>query len=346
MTAGLLASLTTFCVLVAGPSGASTGTVGLAYVKFNGTRPTVWAAAANGSHPRKLGHGDSALLSPDGRRVAASLVGSRGSALAIYTAAGRTAGKFFNLKHFGASPLAWSPDSRYLAVALLDNSATMTAGKSALEVIDTSTGKVSASAGGDISGASFAPTGADRVVFGRSQSQLLSAPADLYELAADGSGPITQLTHDGHSINPVWGRRGIALDRTRPRMNGGPVYQIILLSGSHSTQITHTHPALPVDGLQPVAFAADGIHLLAEFVGTDTGQAYGVNVKTHSVKILKVAGQSMVSGFGISRNGKRVLVGYGSFAGPSAKEQIAWIPFSGGPATVLVKGGAGPSWNR
>jgi hypothetical protein len=326
--------------------GRAPQTAGLAYVTATATGlPSVWVAAANGRGAHRLGPGGGPKLSPNGRLVAVALLGARHSAFGIYRVGGGLAWHMFRPSRFTATVLAWSPDSRYVSVYVNDGDTGENVGQSALDVIDTSTGKISASVGGIIAGASFAPGGADRVVFGRAQSQLLSAAQNLYEVAADGTGPVTQVTTDGRSINPVWGKLGIAFDRVTLRPGGGPVYQITLLSGSQTMQITHTHPSLPLDGLQPVAVSGNGVNLLAEYVGTDTDQAYAVNLRTHKVRRLAVKGQYEAAGFAISRNGRRVLLSAGPF-GPLSGYTVYTEPFTGGKATVLVRPGAEPSWNR
>ena len=74
-------------------------------------------------------------------------------------------GRFFNPARFAAHTFAWSPDSRYLAVALQPASGSRP-GAPCLVLIDTRTGRVRTIASGSVQGVSFAPTGPDRVVYG------------------------------------------------------------------------------------------------------------------------------------------------------------------------------------
>ena len=77
--------------------------------------PTVWLANANGKQARRLGPGAQPLVAPSGSAVAATAIGSKGAALSVYRP-GSPTGRYFNLSKVNAVALAWSPDSRYLAV--------------------------------------------------------------------------------------------------------------------------------------------------------------------------------------------------------------------------------------
>ena len=97
--------------------------------------------------------------------------------------------------------------------------------KSSLVVIDLETGAMTTLAHGIVQGASFAPEGSDRLAYALASSELLTAPVNIYITTPDGSGA-SLLTHDGRSLNPVWGAEGIAYDRERLRPQAAPVYQI------------------------------------------------------------------------------------------------------------------------
>jgi WD40 repeat protein len=325
--------------------GASGTTAGLAYVTGGSRGPErVWLANATGGAARKLGTGGFPSLSPSGAMVA--VAGNTGASdVVVYSATGALIGKFFSTKQVtAAGALAWSPDSRYLAVGLSDANNFKTIGKSGLAVIDTTTGTTTMVAHGMIAGISWAPN-TDTIVYGFSGSPKFGAPVDLYTTSASGTGT-QRLTHDGRSQTPVWGKRGIVYDRTRGRgKDRAPVFQIYLLSGGHSTQITHTRPAPLLDGLVPVAVSADGTRLAAEFEGEDTGIAYSVNLVTHRVKELLVKRET-VTCWGISKNGKRVLVDFGGFENPASAGTVETVPFGGGKPTVLVRHADFPSWNQ
>jgi hypothetical protein len=331
---GAVAALT---VTSAG-SATPAPTPGITYVKTGRALPSVWIAAADGSQQRRLGSGDQALLSPDGTLVAAD----RASGLTIYRGAGGSPLNAPALRS-AASPLAFSPDSRYVAVLLQDTRSGLGAGNGRLDVIDLTTGTVSASAPGIVGGASFAPSGRDRVVFALAASQRSNAPQNLYEMPADGSTAPRQITHDGHSTAPLWGARGIVFVRFRSRgRNEAPAYRLALRRGRRVRLLRSPTPGPLVEGLSPVAISADGTHLLAEFIGEDTSQAYAVDLSRNRYHELRRGAQ----GGGISRDGRTVLISFGGFEGPSTHATIATEPFAGGRAQALIHGGDSPTWNR
>ena len=340
----LTALVTCGALAAATASGTTAGSAEIAFVKSL-KFTSVWVAAGDGSGARRLGAGTDPVLSPNGAMVAATAFGPKGSPLVIFKVAGGRIDVPASLDaKVSVTPLAWSPDSRYLAVAVIDSSTGPGPGDAALDVIDTTSGSISAHDGGDVSGASFEPGTSDTVVFGLSQSQLTTAPVNLYAMPADGSAAPTQLTTDGHSSSPVCGTRGIVFDRVTPRENG-PEYQLVLLHGSKQTQITHMKIPELLQGLVPIAVSADGSKLVAEYEGEDTSEGYSVNLVTHKVTNLMIPKQED-SAFGISQDGTRVLVSYGGFEGPSTHAVIATLPFGGGTPTPLIHGGDQPSWNQ
>ena len=330
------------------------GTVArLAYV--TGTEkepsPSVWIAQANGREPKRLGPGLQPLLSPNGQSVAAALLGAapsseKGPALGIYSALGAPVADYLDLETATSTPLAWSPDSRYLAVMRQSTEVTNIAAGSGLDVIDTQTGAVTSIAEGQIYGASFAQDGSDRIVFARASSLSPSAPTNLYVSNADGSG-LRRLTSDGRSLNPVWGPRYIAYDREHLRRNYAPRYDIWLRAPGSSTarRLTKVPADKLVVGLVPIAFSASGSRLLSEFEGQDTSAAWTVRVPSGRARPITFRNQSVV-GAGISGDGGTLLIDLGSFEAPPSSGRVASIPFAGGRPKVLVAHGAQASWNR
>jgi hypothetical protein len=326
---------------------ASGSTVGLAYESAGAKgSPQIWVAAGNGSNAHKLTTGGQPSLAPNGGAVAV-VPESGHSGVVIYSAAGKVLGKFFDSKQVSPGQLAWSRDSRYLAVALTDVNTVTKIGKSGLAIVDTQTGTVTMIAHGTVSGISWSPTTSDSLVYGLSTSVSFSAPTNLYMYSSTKSSSATMpLTTDGHSVEPVWGKRGIVFAHVSERGHqNAPAYQLFVLNSGHSTQITHMKIGPLVDGLVPVAVSADGTDLAAEFIGTDTSAGYSVNLATHAVKQLHVKGQG-VSAWGISRNGKRILVDFGGFENPPQDGTLETVPFSGGSPTVLVTHGDFGSWNQ
>jgi hypothetical protein len=226
------------------------------------------------------------------------------------------------------------------------NSVTDIAKGSGLAVIDTTTGAVTTIAHGQVQGASFAPDGSDRIVYGLAPSLAVNAPVNLYIAQPDGSG--TQaLTHDGRSLYPIWGPRYIAYDREHLRRNYAPRYDIWLRApgSSAARRLTNVPADKLVVGLVPIAFSASGGRLLSEFEGEDTSAAWTVRVPSGRARPITFRNQSVL-GAGISRDGGTLLVDLGSFEAPPSAGRVASIPFVGGRPTVLVAHGGQASWNR
>jgi hypothetical protein len=324
----------------------------LAYVTETAAVSQVWLASATGTEPKLLGGGDQPLLAPNGQSVAVSLFGSKpgvresGPSIGIYPATGAPATTYLSLETATATALAWSPDSRYVAVYRQSNEPALGVSASGLDVIDAQTGTVTSIAEGAIYGASFARDGSDRIVFGRSRSETFAGGVNLYESEPDGAG-LRRLSSDGHSFNPVCGPRYIAYDRERNRKLS-PEYQIWLRApgaGAAARRVTHIAVDALSQGLVPLAFSGNGDRLLAEFEGEDNSEAYAVNVLSGQARRVTVKGQA-VQGAGISSDGGTLLIDAGAFEQPPSHGAIATIPFGGGRPHVLVAHGSQGSWNR
>jgi hypothetical protein len=324
----------------------------LAYVTETTTSASnVWLASADGGERKLLGVGTQPLLSPDGRSVAVSLFGAapgpeeHGPSIGVYSASGAPLAGYFDLETATATPLAWSPDSRYLLVYRQSNEPVLIAEGSGLDVLDTLTGAITSIAEGIVYGASFARDGSDRIVFALSHSLSPSAPVNLYVSEVDGAG-VHRITSDGRSLYPVWGPSDIAYDHERMRKLS-PEYQIWLAppSGGHARKVTHIPVEPLAQGLVPLAFSASGSRLLAEFEGEDTSDAWTVRVGSGRAREVTAHGRS-VQGAGISGDGNTLLVDEDSFEQPPSDGRIATIPFAGGHPKVLIAHGSQASWNR
>jgi hypothetical protein len=326
----------------------------LAYVTETATSSSqVWLASATGAEPRRLGLGTQPLLSPNGQLVAVSLFGAStgpeesGPSIGIFSATGAPTTTYLSLETATATPVAWSPDSRYVAVYRRSNEPVLIAEGSGLDVIDTQTGAVTSIAEGAIDSASFAQDGSDRLVFAMSHSLSPSAPVNLYESNVNGTG-LQRITNDGHSLNPVWGPRYIAYDHERARALS-PVDQIWLASpsGAPVRKLTHISVGALSQGLVPLAFSASGSRLVAEFEGEDQSAAWTVNVATGRAREVRVARhlRATLVAAGISRSGSTLLLDENSFENPSSHGSVVTLPFGGGAPHVLIAHGAQASWN-
>lgn len=323
----------------------------LAYVKqTEHSLSAVWTAAADGSAAARLGPGVSPLISPNGQTVAAGVFGTvagvqeTGPAIAVYSTATGAAQDYLSLGSDTATPIAWSADSRYVAVQLQSTTIPEDAQQhSGLVMIDTSTGTVTTVAHGQIEGASFATDGSDRIVYGRAPSQLESASVNLYVANPDGA-DVHELTRDGHSLNPVWGHGYIAYDHSRNRREGSEL-QIWLapLDGRAPHRLTHIPVNVLDAGLVPLAISSDGKRMLAEFEGEDNSEAWTVSVGSGRARELS---SSPLLGVGLSRDGRTVLVEEGGLEGPAFGDKLATVPFAGGRPRVLVAHAVQASWSE
>jgi Tol biopolymer transport system component len=323
----------------------------IAYVIETASSPAaIWTVRADGSQTTRVGAGSSPVIAPSGQQVAASLFGigigvETGPALAIYSTVGAAPLEYLSLAGETATPLAWSPDGRYLAVDVQSTAIKNTAKLSGLAIVDLQAGTLTVIAHGQLYGASFAPNGSDELVYGLSPAQTLSAPVNVYRSKPDGTSTVA-LTRDGRSLFPVWGPGAIAYDRERLRRNDAPVYQIWLRSptSSKTRRLTNIDVRTLVSGLVPLAFSADGSRLLAQFEGQDTSEAWTVRLPSGRARRLTVRGRS-VQAAGLSSDGKTVLVDEGGFDGPASEGRVATMPFSGGLSKLLVAHGSQSSWN-
>ncbi|MGH2858088.1 MAG: hypothetical protein ACRDMJ_11470, partial [Solirubrobacteraceae bacterium] len=190
--------------LGAGTSGAviAAAMPGLTYLTSarNGSHETAWLAGPSGAGRRRLGPATGTMLAPDGQLVAVSdltFSGQERSSLTLYSSSGAVVASVFkSAAGYQATPVAWSPDSRYLAVNLLatDRSSPYRTG---LYTVDATTDAVTPVADGYIYGASFSPTASapDELVYGLAHSQTYNSAVNLYAAAADGTGTTAHQTH-------------------------------------------------------------------------------------------------------------------------------------------------------
>ncbi len=312
--------------------------LGLAYVTgAAGGPPVVWLADSDGRHARRLGPGSQPLLAPDGALVAAS----GASGLLVYPSAGGPPRRYFAGPAATATAVAFSPDSRYLAVALTSTNP-VSDRASGLAVIDTTTNDYRILARGQIYGASFAPDGSDRIAYASATSPALNARVDIYEIGADGTG-LAQITRDGRSLNPLWGPGVIAFDHERLRADAEPAYQVWITTSDGGIRHALSDLSIPPlrDGLVPIAFSEAGTVLLAEYVGQDTSQAWLLGLPAGRAERLAAG----LVGAGLSRDGQRALVERGGFLSAPSHGVIETVPLAGGRPRVLVRHGSEPSWN-
>jgi hypothetical protein len=295
----------------------------------------VMVAATDGAHPRSLGLGSAAVLSPDGKTVAVR----RSRGLFVVPAQGGHA-RLLTTRRL--HPEAWSPDGETLIATRAKTLAVLE-----LNAIDRRTGRVRVIASGSIYGFSFSPKG-DELVYSKAPvatgQGLCGDQFDLYVTKVSG-GKSRRITHDGVSGFPVWGSDGIAYAHF-PSGTGiddcsAPGIWTIDADGSHPEPVIDRAPAtiasqdLGLYGLQPLGWL-DGGHILAG-VRTDSGTLGAVlDVKSHKLRFLRdFADEASSDG--------RFSVGGG---GTSTSVHLSIIRLSDGHRVFRRNQACCPSWNR
>lgn len=310
----------------------------------NSLNGSVEIANLNGSDARTVGPGTFATVAPDGTSVAVveSLppADNATSELLVYPASGGAAAvKLYHCDGFLGID-GWSADSKLILASCphgLDD-------KGPLLVIAAGGGSAATIASGVIDGASFAPNSSDDVVYALGSSQRLTAAVNLFTTTPSGTGT-QQLTHGWVISNPVWGPNYIVFARSSSRGKAiAPINQLWSIdpNGTALHQLTHMKVDPLASGLAPLAFSANGQHLLCGFSGTDQSSSWAVTLGGNTAVL-----RQLLPGFsvpdGVSRDGSEVLLTKGFEGEPTS---VVSAPWGGGKPTVLVPHGANASWNK
>lgn len=330
--------------IAAGGAAASGSSPILTYIANSRSvlNQKVEVAGIDGRGARLLGPGTTASVAPDGTRIAVVQAlppqDNSTSELLVYPSGGGSPTKLYHCKGF-LTLYGWSEDSALL-LGTCPHGLNQTG---PLLAVDVASGTISTLASGVVEGASFAPNSSNDVVYALGASQLLSAPVNLYTTSATG-GSTLQLTHGGISLDPLWGPNGIIFARQTSRGHTkAPINQLwsIQADGSGARQLTHMAVGELAEGLVPVALSADGLHLLADYVGTDQSESWAVDLSATSVVPRRLVKSENIAD-AISSDGSTVLFTNGFEGNPTS---IDSVPFSGGKPTLLVRHGAEASWN-
>lgn len=306
--------------------------------------PHVVVAQDNGKGAKAIGAGTNPKVSPDGKLVAFEKEGTSGKApeMRLYDlATGKTKTIFSPWRE--SYTFAWSPDSTMVAALRGGELGTRT-----LCVIDVETGKVTRIAKGYFNAVSFSPDSSE-VVFGLAFGERYPQKTNIVQAPVTG-GTTRQLTQDGISGWPLWGPKGqivFVKQLNAKSRKYGPKNDLYLMNenGKGVKRLTHTKVGDLVVGLFPTAWSASGNELLAEFGGQDTSYAVAVNPKTGAERNLSPGNsETGFSGVDLTPDGKTVLGYLGGFEGGGNTLKIASVPYKGGKAKVIVKGGFNPSW--
>lgn len=291
---------------------------------------------------------DSSLPSPNGAYFAAHCASY--TCVRLYSRSGKELMSYSPSSAVGTGALAWSRDSRFLAVSAYSSSGKVVE----LAIIDTHTMTAKTILDANVATVSFAPAGvgepADELVFDEYSSVGTTDTANLFETKATG-GAVKQLTTNGVSATPVWGRRGIFFDRLTFRSNSGsPSRQIWLLSGGKARQLTRTKIGSLDNGFAPIAVSANGNRLIAsDCVYTVGCLAWEIQLKPFISKGVVLPGTDqmlshLVYPEAISRDGTKLLV-EGQTARNSSKFVTEWVPFGGGKPHKVTNPALQPIWN-
>lgn len=335
---------------------AATGVTAVAQAGVSGkkvdARARMVAAAKTASAPKLW----SGLPSPNGAYYARTSVSSAGNTYTrLYSRSGKELMSYTDpsgSSAITATPLAWSRDSRYLAVSASTSSTDV----DNLAIIDTRTMTAKTIVNGHVGSASFAPAGvgepADELVFDEYSGTSTTDSVNLYEMAATG-GAVKQLTTNGQSAEPVWGRRGIFFDRVQLGTSAEPMpVYLSLLSGGKARQLTHAKIGTGAVGLVPIAVSANGNRLIANFVSEAGMYVTAVQLSPFRIKTVLPA-KAVLTGFkttaggigeAISRDGKKLLVWVWSGKKVDVGD-MEWLPFGGGTPHKLTNGNSVASWN-
>jgi Tol biopolymer transport system component len=303
-------------------------------------RPTVWAAADDGSARVQLAGGELPRISPDGTTVAYETPyrGTTRPTLRVIPAAGGESRLLLKPVWYS---FGFSPDSRTIAAVTGKE-----VGQKRLVLIDVASGRVRTVAHGQFSGFSFSPD-STLLVFSRALKDRYPPRSDLIVVAVAGGLP-TVLTTDHRSIDPVWGAPGIAFVKLRRPTRRGDAYKqdIYLLDPATKAvrRLTTTKVPFLLSGLDPVSWSADGTRLLAEFGGQDTSYAETVDPATGTVTRAGRRADGIV-GYDLSADGTTILATTGGYD-PGDPHDVVALPYTGGVPTVLVENAFSPNWTR
>jgi hypothetical protein len=345
-TPGVLAAILAGLWLCASALATPAAQPLMTYIKGLDTpNPQVWLSGVDGSAAVALGPASSALLSPNGSEVAAVSIAKaqavKKSTLSLYPTSGAGASTVNTSVQF-MQLLDWSADSKLILVAV-------GASPAQLKVINVATDQSRTIATGVIDGASFSPSSSNQVVYARAAPS--TTLVNIFITSATGTNT-RQLTHDGRSEYPLWGPAGIVYSHeyVRPK-DPYPELQLwfIKASGAGARQLTHIPVGPQLEGLTPIAFSANGKHLLANFVGQDPQdhtEAYTIDLTGSKALWRDLTGEGNGNiGDAISTDGRTILLTKGMTA-KLAPLSIETIPWSGGKPTTIVTQGAYASWNR
>jgi Tol biopolymer transport system component len=269
-------------------------------------------------------------LSPDGRWVTYTIpMGAQKTVTNIKATAGGDPRSLGNVK-----VLAWSPDSRRLAVR----------DGARLALVDATSGTSRDLARGAIGQASFSPDG-KAIAFSRgnhAEAPRWRSNIFVVRLTDDSE---SQLTNDGYSDHPVWGSMWIAFRRFQYKgtWTVGALY-LMQPDGSGVRRLAagKEGPTPTFLGLDPVEFSNDGTRVLGCEAGEFKCSPEMFNVPGGEAYDLSIASAAVTQVQDLSEDGTKVLSTAGAFDGPP--RDLYSIPSGGGSPRLLVKNVSSARW--
>jgi hypothetical protein len=312
----------------------------VAYVTYTkSVTSQVWTTSPGGA-PAKVATGYAPVVSPDGDLVAYTAGNGASSKLVVAPVGGGAARTL--AKNVVGTP-AWSPDQQHLVVAVGPE-----IGKQTLVDVNVADAKQLKLATGYFSGASYAPDGGS-IAYGRTAKDNQQGTAgDVFVVHPfpDGASAPRNVTADGRSVSPLWGREGIVFSHlsTPKKKEDYPKANLQLVQPDGTGRRTLTKLKVPylLYGLTATAFSADGKRLLAEYGGQDYSEAWTYDFATGRARDLTGKADGVI-GFGISGDGGTVLAGTGGYD-PQAKSDVVTYSFAGKNRKTLVKNGTWATW--
>ena len=192
------------------------------------------------------------------------------------------------------SSLTWSPDSSVLA--LVD--------EQGITVVDRDRGKIPQT----ITSSTYLGTPG----FSPDSRQITyadDASGRVFVASATGGHP-SPITAGPHDFGPVWGPTGIAFTRWLAAGKPGDIW-LVQPNGDGPRRLTRTDA-----GIQPFAFSADGLNLIAQNPASHNGRIWAVDVSTGSARDL-TGWVGDLFPQGVSRDGTSILVGIGWGGSPA-----------------------------
>lgn len=327
-------------VLVLAGCGSSTSTRlvpghgRLVYVAgYDAAHSSVWVARANGAHPRRLGRGSLAVLSPDGSTVA---VQRRGGIYLLSTAGGHAR----LLTRQRLRPEAWTPDGKAIVATKARGDAVVR-----LVAIGRTSGRMRTIASGSLYGFSFSPNGSE-IAYSRAPSATINGICgdqfDVYTAKLSG-GEAKRLTRDGVSAFPIWGAEGIAFSHFPGATQddcASPGIWTMHGDGSHVAHVVDRSPAQFATvtnryGLEPLGWL-DATHILVG-IRSEWG-TQGAVLDTRTTDVRTLADDYVEKA---SRDG-RYAVGSGGDEGVD----LTIIRISDGHKLFIRHNACCPDWNR